>query len=113
MRAKHPRRALNTAKADKVPVEWFLWFSTIWGAFETRPMGMVHSWRNATAWSARPETTYARVDAEQRVWLNKQINDSVAMRSPVPTRVHAMDEAGCGADSGEDPRPVYELFRAV
>lgn len=40
-RARHPRRALKTAKAERFPVDWFLWLDMIWGNLELSERGSV------------------------------------------------------------------------
>jgi hypothetical protein len=47
-RAIQPSRALNTAKADRLPVDWFCLFEMIWGALEMMDNGRVANCRRAT-----------------------------------------------------------------
>ena len=47
-RAIQPSKALNTAKADRFPVDWFCLFEMICGALEMMDRGSVANCRRAT-----------------------------------------------------------------
>ncbi len=95
-RARQPRSALNTANADRLPVERLVWFSRIWGALESNDRGMVHACRMATGVSAANAGLTDRHGAERLV-PQVQAGDGDDGGSDGDTA------ARCGRRGGEGP----------